>query len=130
MATLEEDGWELESAEERHNAHPESFIIPSAQERVNLESGTRAKLLFLFMNQEEGKPIIDCERMHVIVRASRNGRYDGVLDDAPVTSAALRRGAIVEFGPEHVASIVIPRTDARHPESVRPTNPWWRFWSR
>ena len=128
MSTLETDGWELESAEERQSANPASFMIPPAQERVALQPGVRAKLLFLFMNEEKGKPIIDCERMWVTVRASRNGRYDGVLDDAPVTSAVLKDGALIEFGPEHVASILIPRTDPRHPEYVRPAKPWWRFW--
>jgi hypothetical protein len=123
MPTLEDDGWELESAEERHQAAPGSFDIPSRQERTRLGVGARAKLLFLFMNEEDGKPIIDCERMWVTIASVEGGRYTGTLESRPVTCAVIGPGQRVSFGPEHVASISVPRTDPRHPEYRAPEAP-------
>jgi hypothetical protein len=143
MPDLDIDGWELEDAEERHRAHPESFEIPSAEERASLAPGTLVKLLFLFLNEEDGKPIIDCERMWVRITERRNGGYAGQLENMPATSDVLAPGAIVEFGPQHIATVTIPRTDPRHPEytpaPVAPEGPeppspprasraWWQFW--
>ena len=149
MPTLEDDGWELESAEERHAAAPATFHIPSAQERRSLGLGQMVKLLFLFMNEENGKPIIDCERMWVTVTAETHGRYTGRLESLPSTSSVLQVGHVVEFGPEHVSAIQISRTDPRHPDYAAPTTAaalgsgaanaqasspspirrrWWEFW--
>ena len=122
MPTLEDDGWELESAEERHQAAPQSFEIPSRQERTSLGVGARVKLLFLFMNEEGGKPIIDCERMWVTISSVDAGGYTGTLESLPATSAVIGPGQQVSFGPEHVASISVPRTDPRHPEYRRPSS--------
>lgn len=146
MPTQETDGRELESAEERNRANPESFGIASLEERTSLKPGALVKLLFLFMNEESGQEIIGCERMWVRVSDVRDGRYIGHLEDSPATSDALCTDAIVEFLPEHVATVMIPRTDPRHPEYVAalpheadtlppklsdsgtPVRPWCQFW--
>ena len=145
MPDLDIDGWELEDAEERHRAHPETFEIPSAEERASWTPGTLVKLLFLFLNEEDGKPIIDCERMWVRITERRNGGYVGQLESLPATSDVLPLGAIVEFGPQHIAVVMIPRTDPRHPEytpapevaeasvgvtiaAAQLTLAWWQFW--
>lgn len=145
MPTLETDGWELESAEERNRANPRSFGIASLEERTSLEPGALVKLLFLFLNEENGREIVGCERMWVRVSEVRGGRYAGTLEDSPVTSTVLADGDVVEFLPEHVATVMIPRTDPRHPEYVSPPQEpaiatskptcaqrsprrWWQFW--
>jgi Uncharacterized protein conserved in bacteria (DUF2314) len=128
LPTLEIDGWGLESAEERHAAAPASFDIPSREERAAVPVGRRVKLLFLFMNQEEGRPIIDCERMWVTVTSANDGQYTGRLESSPASSSVLSPGDVVTFGPEHIATVLIPKTDPTHPEYRAPASWWRRLW--
>lgn len=116
MPTLDEDGWELDNAEEMHARYPERFHIPSREERASLQVGARVKLVFLLMTQRQGRPVVQGERMWCTVREAADGRYVGTLDSDPATSQVLRPGDRVEFGPEHVASVLIPKTDPRHPD--------------
>jgi len=116
MATLDEDGWELANAEELHARHPDRFQIPSRQERASLQVGARVKLVFLLRTERKGQPIIQGERMWCTIREVVAGRYVATLDSDPATSQVLKPGDRVEFGPEHVASVLIPRTDPRHPD--------------
>lgn len=129
MPTFEADGWKLESAEDRHAASPETFSIPSREERATVAPGRMVKLLFLFMNQEQGTPIVDCERMWVTVLSADRGQYAGRLESLPASSTALSPGHVVSFGPEHIAAVMIPKTDPKHPD-YRPRVAWWRrLWS-
>jgi hypothetical protein len=52
VPSLDDDGWELESAEARHAEHPDKFLIPSLDERRSLRAGDRVKLLFLFITHD------------------------------------------------------------------------------
>jgi hypothetical protein len=124
LPTFETDGWELERAEDRHAASPETFSIPSREERVAVAPGRTVKLLFLFMNEEQGTPIIDCERMWVTVLSAEGGTYTGRLESLPASSSALAPGYVVSFGPEHIAAVMTPTTDPTHPD--RPRIGWWR----
>jgi hypothetical protein len=106
MPSLDDDGWELESAEARHAEHPDQFLIPSLAERASLRIGDRVKLLFLFLTEEpDGTPIVQCERMWVTVSSSAEKGYVGTLESLPTSSEALSPGARVEFDPAHVAAI-------------------------
>ncbi len=117
MATLEQDGWMLDNAESRHAEAPGTFHIPSRAERTGLQVGQMVKLLFLFLNAEpDGSPVIDCEKMWVTIQEVAAGRYRGHLESLPHTSTALAPLDRIEFGPEHVAAVLIRRTDPRHPE--------------
>jgi hypothetical protein len=108
MHTFDDDGWELENAEERHARSPDRFLIPSQEERSALSVGDRVKQLFLFLNQaDDGSQIIDCERMWVAIQGKSGGRYDGELLSEPATSTAIVRGARISFGPEHIASVMV-----------------------
>jgi len=111
---LENDGWELISAEDRNASHPETFQIPSREKRESLTQGDGAKLLFDIETREEGR-VVDrgVDRMWVIVRARTNGGYIGVLDNNPGTAGnlRLREGDNVAFGPEHIAEIGTPPRD-------------------
>src|SRR5437016_489468 len=90
VATLEEDGWELDDAEARRAEAPESFHIPSREERMGLRIGDMVKLLFLFLNsQDDGSPIISCERMWGTIQEVAGGRFKGQLESLPRTSSVV-----------------------------------------
>lgn len=96
------DSWELESAEKRHAAHPESFEIPPPGVRAGLRIGDSAKLLFRFAAGH-------VERMWVLVTEVAEGRYAGVLThDAAAAGAPVRKGLELRFGPGHVADAAEP----------------------
>jgi hypothetical protein len=109
--TLDNDGWELISAEDRYATHPDTFQIPAREERENLAPGDAAKLLFDIETREEGR-IVDrgVDRMWVIVKDRTEGGYVGVLDSNPGTAEnlRLREGDHVTFRPEHIAEIGSP----------------------
>jgi hypothetical protein len=113
--TLAEDGWELESAVERKNQYP-NFEIPNRDERESIRIGQMVKLLFLFLCEENGEKIIECERMWVTVVSVNDGTYKGELESHPTTSKALSPGDCVQFGADHVCAVFIRKTDPRHPE--------------
>ena len=115
MPTLDADGWELDSAEELHARHSDTFSIPSREERTTLRVGARVKLVFLLRGTPHGQTVTHSERMWVTVEKVQGGRYVGILDSDPATSQALQPGDRIEFGPEHVAGVLIPVTDPRHP---------------
>ena len=103
---LDENGWELESAEMRHAVAPSRFLIPSLQERSSLVPGQRVKLLFLLLTTEIPAQVT-CERMWVTVRESSPNGYTGTLDSLPASSQAIRPGDQVKFRPEHVCGILV-----------------------
>lgn len=114
MACFERDYWELEDAEELHRQHPGTFEIPPLNWRQSLKHGDAAKLIFLIeLEQEDGKIIVQGERIFVIVSERVGDAYVGILDGQPVSlersdSIYLRFGAEVPFRPEHVIDIAKP----------------------
>jgi len=111
LATIETDGWTLESAEARHAERPTTFEIPERAARESLKIGDAAKLLFDVEAREGGK-VVDrgVQRMWVIVKRRAGHYYVGVLDSDPGTAhnLTLGPGATVCFGSEHVADIARP----------------------
>ena len=111
MASIESDGWQLLSAEERQAQHPTTFEIPDAEARKSLRPGDAAKLLFEIETKEFNR-VIDrgVDRMWVIVLARVGDRYRGVLDSEPgqADGLQLHEGDEITFGPEHVAEIGHP----------------------
>ena len=94
------DAYTLWDGEERNREHPDTFEIPTRLERETLKPGDWAKLGFDFGPNE----IV--ERMWVMVKSTDGmGGYMGRLDNEPLTDA-IRCGATVVFGPEHVLSIL------------------------
>ena len=120
MATIDTDGWELESAEERHRAAPEKFEIPSLSERSRLEVGSMVQLLVLLGGCDDAGTFIQCERLWVTVQELAAAGYIGRLESLPVTSDVLQPGASIAFEPHHVSSVLVRATDPRHPDYVRP----------
>jgi hypothetical protein len=109
-ATIERDGWEVVSAEERTAASPDNFVIASRAEREALTPGTVVKLLFDIETRRNGEVwnrIV--QRMWVLIKSTTQSGYVGVLDNQPgEEGSTLRRGQLVFFGPEHVADIFQP----------------------
>lgn len=114
LAALPDDGWELDSAEERHRRNPDSFWIPPAGERASLRRGQGAKLIFLIEGvEEDGSVSVQGERMWVVVAGRRDDCYVGILvnESSLVESGEeeyLVVGAEIPFGPEHVIDIDEP----------------------
>jgi len=114
VPSVEVDGWTLVSAEERHRSHPDTFKIPSREDREGLAPGQAAKLLFDIETRSDGR-VIDrgVDRMWVIVKSRSQSGYIGVLDSDPGIAEGLRlqRGDEIAFRPEHVLQIDTPPRD-------------------
>jgi hypothetical protein len=112
LATIDEDGWELESAEARHAASPDTFWIPPRAQREGLQPGDGAKLLFQITSAGNTGVERGVERLWVIVRRRVEGLYVAVLDSTPSSTdpstSSLVRECVVVFAPEHVADVSTP----------------------
>jgi hypothetical protein len=111
MAAIENDGWRLVSVEDRQAEHPDTFQIPSREERESLARGDGAKLLFDIETRDRDR-VIDrgIDRLWVIVTGRAGDNYLGVLDSDPGSAGGLNlhAGQLIAFGPEHVAGIDRP----------------------
>jgi hypothetical protein len=114
LASRTVDFWELRSAEESHAQHPDTFWIPSREERENLQRGQAARLIFDIESIDDaGQVQLQGERMWVVVSERCGGLYVGILDNQPASvepgeKVYLYFGAEVPFGPEHVIDIGDP----------------------
>lgn len=98
--------WGLLDAESQHAAFPDTFPIPTEEERQALRTGDMVKLVFVLDPPPESGP--NAERMWLEVRnASDDGSYDGWLTNQPVVVTALEPSALVAFEPRHVAGIAL-----------------------
>ncbi len=91
----------LDDGEALNREHPDTFWIPSRNERGNLLPGELVKLIFRISLGAEER----VERMWVIVKERLDSGYVGELDNDPHCTTDLRSGAKVEFQPEHVIQI-------------------------
>ena len=94
--------WVLVNAEARAAAH-HSFEIPPRSERESLRAGDLVKLIFVdptAAGSSRG------ERLWVEITEAGTERYLGRLRSSPVLIRGLREGNLVEFRPEHVATIM------------------------
>lgn len=102
--------WGLLDAESQHTAFPDTFPIPSAEERGALRTGDLVKLVFVLDPPPDDGP--NAERMWVEVRtAQADGSYDGWLTNKPVVISSLEASALVAFEPRHVAGIALRRDE-------------------
>lgn len=120
MKSIDDTGWILASAEEWAAKYPDQFQIPPLSERQSLRKGAKVKLVFLVLQEDKTGPFVCAELMWVVVTHVDEMKYIGTLHSAPASVGALKTGALIEFGPEHVASILVPATDPRHPDFRQP----------
>lgn len=86
----------LTSGEEMNRQYPDTFHIPTREERESLKPGQSAKLIFEDLH----------ERMWVSVVEKTDTGYLGSLDNIPTCPTSdIDYGDLVEFGPEHVIDI-------------------------
>jgi hypothetical protein len=117
LATLNRDFWTLRSGEASHRAHPDRFWIPPLEARRNLSRGKAARLIFdIESTDDDGRVVVNGERMWVIVAERVGDRYIGILDNQPATiepsdATYLRFGAEIPFAPEHVIDLGDPPSD-------------------
>jgi hypothetical protein len=115
VGSLETDGWTLASAEDRHAANPETFLIPSLEARASLRPGDAAKLLFEIETWENGQ-VVDrgIDRMWVIVKSRAGDRYRGVLDNDPGHAEGLKLSFEIRGRRGGTAEIQSPPCAPRH----------------
>jgi len=109
LAEMSLDGWELESAEERHAGSPNTFWIPDRSVRESLVAGQLVQLLFQIQGEDDdGRPEVNVERMWVEIDGRRGELYLGTLRNQPATIEAgqgLEFRSRVAFLAEHVIDI-------------------------
>jgi hypothetical protein len=91
--------WHLGSGVERNRLYPDTFEIPSEEEKASLKPGMGAKLMF---EMRDGWG----ERMWVDVTEVRKRYIVGRLANQPVGIPRLSCGDTVKFKYQHVISIV------------------------
>src|SRR5215510_25735 len=86
LPNLDDDFWELLSAELQHEKHPESFWIPTLEERQTVQRGQAVKLLFkIQLEDDDGKISHQIERMWLIASEKVGDYYIGILDNQPAS---------------------------------------------
>jgi hypothetical protein len=115
LANFEKDYWELRDGEKSHEDSPDNFWIPEIEKRKSLKRGDAAKLIFDIENaDEDGKIILQGERIFVIVSEVIGDKYIGILDSQPSciekgqNDVYLCFGAEIPFSHEHVIDIDRP----------------------
>ncbi len=92
FAELDKDGWELLNAEEEHTSSPDTYIIPTREERTSLTVNQRVKLPFMIMQEGYDTPTVQVERMWITIVERKNHIYEGILESSPVTTNKLLQG--------------------------------------
>jgi hypothetical protein len=111
LATLVNNGYELSNAEDMHSEHPETFYLPSEEERTNLLIDDTVKLIFQIAVEPDERHAPDGEfgeRMWVQVKGKFGPYYVGTLDNNPITTTEQNNiiyDDLVVFLPEHVIDI-------------------------
>lgn len=116
LPDLKTDSWALRSGEAAHRANPETFWIPPSEQRHGLQRGQAARLIFDIQVEEDGRAVVQGERMWVIVAERCGEGYIGILDNQPASfepgeDVYLCYGAEVPFLPEHVIDIARPPSE-------------------
>jgi hypothetical protein len=103
----------LEDVEKTAKANPDTFFIPSSEERKNQRIGDSVRLHFLLDNPNNDEP--RAERMWVTINQEQNmfRPYKGVLDNQPVYIDDLKIDDEITFKACHIARTIIKKDDPR-----------------
>lgn len=91
--------YKLKSGVKSNRKNPDTFWIPSAQEKAAVEPGDFVKLMF-----DSGHGV---ERMWVKVTANNGDSLTGTLANEPFFIPGLSFGEPVSFKPKHIIDIQI-----------------------
>lgn len=110
VATLADDGWEIDDAASRFLARDGVNWLPEAPRREAIQGGEIAKLLFAIEAASlSGEPEVHRERMWVEVDhvhgTGADTQYSGTLTNIPNNPGLAGQGMRVWFGPRHVIDI-------------------------
>lgn len=109
----------LEDVEKTARENPETFFIPSAEERKSQRVGDSVRLHFRLKNPSGDEP--QAERMWVTVTQEQGllKPYKGMLQNAPIYIEDLKPGDEVAFKPCHIAQTIIKKGDPRWIECAK-----------
>lgn len=82
-----------------HAEHPDTFEIPSQQDKAAIQVDDYVKLIF---QQGGAMP----ERMWVLVTEMDGDKLKGMLSNHPINIESLEHGDEVLFGTEHIVSVL------------------------
>ena len=106
LANWDHDGYELDDGEAIHAASPDTFHLPTIDERTSLKPGDLVKLIFrIHVVSDDGESCCEVERMWVIVQGRQDAYYLGTLDNDPYCTDGIKAGMNVVFLPKHVIDI-------------------------
>lgn len=106
LATLEEDGWQLDDGDAIAAAYPETFWLPPLEQRQALQPGQIVKLIFrILTTDEQDREEQHVERMWVVVTGREGGLYSGDLDNQPYCTEEMAPGMPLWFEARHVINI-------------------------
>lgn len=101
-------GYYLDNAVELSKIFPESFSIPSEDQRIGITAGDVVKLAFSFIPEGQEPADYDCERMWVIAKERMDEHWIGVLNNDPEFHKAISSGDELCFHPDHILAIQTP----------------------
>lgn len=98
------ENWMLADAEELSAESPDSFSIPSKEDRENLAEGDYAKLIFRYTHLDKNKDSKEPsgERMWVKISRKTADGYEGLLDNDPQVVTSLSAGDQIMFDAKHI----------------------------
>ncbi len=105
--------WRLISGVERNRLYPESFWIPSEQEKKSLRAGDTVKLVFE-LKKDGG------DRMWVLITRIGKHRHHGVLMNTAVMIPRLEHGMKIKFRNEHIIDIDFDEASETAHETTSP----------
>lgn len=121
LAHMETEGWRLESGVVRNEVSPDTFKIPTEEERNNVQVGQFVKLPFLFaVDPDDEETTFEGERMWVKLTGRAGPYLLGTLANQPASysylnedgetysafdDAPLKFGSPIVFLPEHIIDI-------------------------
>lgn len=103
--------WTLEDVEATNRLHPDTFFIPSEQERVSQQIGKMVRLHFVITSLVEGGPRAERMWVEITDKDPVTHRYTGVLTNAPANLSTLHLGDTIEFEAKHIAQTLLREDD-------------------
>jgi uncharacterized protein YegJ (DUF2314 family) len=92
--------YKLGNGEDLNRENPDTFYIPTREERESIKEGDTVKLMFIFEDENAMT-----ERMWVQVVSKAGNQYKGFLDNVPYSTDSIKAGDEVIFSPEHIIQI-------------------------